>query len=129
MVDLSVTEWFHLAKTVPAHKGWYQCARVVGPRGRPGTFCYRYWNGERFSLGESSLHDERRLSVSKAFLIPSWADLYWRGLLSPASGRRRATAAAVASAPAAAGSAATALAATAVSTTNASTSVPAATPE
>jgi hypothetical protein len=91
MDDLPVTQWYHLAETVPAHKGWYQCARVLGARGRPSSFCYRYWNGERFSLGESSLHDERRLSVSKAFLIPSWADLYWRGLTAPAGGRRRST--------------------------------------
>jgi hypothetical protein len=89
MDNLPVTEWFHLAETVPVHKGWYQCAREVGPRGRPTSFCYRYWNGDRFSLGESSLHDERRLGVSKAFLIPSWADLHWRGLASPATGRRR----------------------------------------
>jgi hypothetical protein len=99
MDNLPVTEWFHLAEIVPAHKGWYQCARVVGPRGRPTSFCYRYWNGDRFSLGESSLHDERRLGVSKAFLIPSWADLYWRGLASPATGRRRMASAAATVAP------------------------------
>lgn len=87
-----VTKWVPLAEQAPARKGWYQCVkgRGAGRRARPATVdvCYRYWNGERFSVAERTLGDERRLQRSMELLIPSWADLWWRGLAEPPKSRR-----------------------------------------
>jgi hypothetical protein len=92
-MDLPLTKWLPLSEHAPVRKGWYQCVKGQGKsRGRgarpaPADVCYRYWNGERFSVAERSLQDERRLQRSKELLIPSWADLCWRGLAEPPRSR------------------------------------------
>jgi hypothetical protein len=87
-MDLPLTKWLPLSAHPPVRKGWYQCVKGRGAKPVAAEVCYRYWNGERFSVAERSLQDERRLQRSMELLIPSWADLWWRGVAEPPRARR-----------------------------------------